>query len=370
MKTQPIYLYLLILFISLPSHAEKSVEALQHQLKTLNQSLKKDASTQDQLENTLKKIDISIAKTSETLRESNAKIMQTQKTLQALTMEQTNAKNELAIQQSKFLMQIKSNYMAGQAPFLKMLLNQQDPQSFSRMMAYYRYFNAEQHAKVQQLQQQLVAVNSRESEIVSTLQSLKKLQQTQLTQLNAQKDEQAHRNKVLASLNQEIHKKGDQIKVIKADVAKLNSIVASIDKKPSRASQSLTEYRNTRGWPVEGKLVHAFGAPSETAAGRNNGVFFTAQEGAPVKAVHGGEVAYADWLRGYGWLMIVDHGNNEMSLYAYNQTLYKAVGDHVQTGELIARVGKSGAKPDPGLYFELRRFGKAIDPLAWIKQQG
>jgi septal ring factor EnvC (AmiA/AmiB activator) len=266
--------------------------------------------------------------------------------------------------------QMKAMYLSGQTPFLKIMLNQQDPQSFSRMMAYYRYFNMAQHEKVQAVQAQLQSVADREATIVQTLTALKALQQQQLAQLNEKKSEQTERTKVLLALNEAIAKKGNQIKVIKADVAKLNTIVASIDRKPNRAAQSLTQYRGTRGWPVQGKLVHAFGAPSETAAGRHNGVFFSALEGAPVKAVHSGEVAYADWLRGYGWLVIVDHGDNEMSLYAYNQTLYKKVGDKVATGELLARVGKSGAKPEPGLYFELRRYGKAIDPLTWIKQQG
>ncbi|MFI4957233.1 MAG: murein hydrolase activator EnvC family protein [Gammaproteobacteria bacterium] len=350
-----------------------SVHVLEKKLETLNQSLKTDASNQDTLESTLKQIDVSIAQTSEVLRQSNAQIIQTQKALHVLNVEQTAAKNELFVQKSKLIAQVKATYLAGHIPFLKMLLNQQDPHDFSRMMTYYRYFNVEQHEKVKKVQAQLEAVAARETLIVKTLTDLKALQQTQLAQLNAKKSEQAERSNVLAALNQEIAKKGDQIKVIKADVAKLNSIVQSL-RKPTptnRAAQSLAEYRgDTRAWPVKGRLVHAFGAPSETASGRHNGVFLSAAEGSPVTAVHAGEVVYADWLRGYGWLLIVDHGDHDMSLYAYNQTLYKQVGDSVKPGDLLARVGKSGAKPDPGLYFELRRYGKAIDPLAWIKQQG
>jgi septal ring factor EnvC (AmiA/AmiB activator) len=363
-----------MLIASLSAHADDtpSVKVLEKQLQTLSQSLKTDASNQDTLENTLKQIDISIAQTSEALRQSNAQIIQTQKALHVLNVEQTAAKNELFVQKSKLISQIKATYLAGHVPFLKMLLNQQDPHDFSRMMTYYRYFNVEQHEKVKKVQMQLDAVAAREALIVKTLTDLKALQQTQLAQLNAKKTEQAERNKVLVALNQEIAKKGDQIKVIKADVAKLNSIVQSLRKPtPNRAAQSLAEYRgDTRAWPVKGRLVHAFGAPSETASGRHNGVFLSAIEGSPVTAVHAGEVVYADWLRGYGWLLIVDHGDHDMSLYAYNQTLYKQVGDKVNVGDLLARVGKSGAKPDPGLYFELRRYGKAIDPLAWMKQQG
>lgn len=347
-----------------------SVQALEKKLESLSKSLKSDATSQDSLEMTLKKIDISIAETSEALRQSNAQIIHTQKALHVLNMEQTAAKNELFLQKGRLIAQIKATYLSGHAPFLKMLLNQQDPHVFSRLMTYYRYFNAEQHEKVQKIQAQLEAVAARETLIVKTLTDLKALQQQQLAQLNAKKAEQSQRTQVLAALNSEIEKKGDQIKVIKADVAKLNRIVQSLDRKPNRAAQSLAQYRDTRAWPVKGQVVHAFGAPSETASGRHNGVFLSAAEGSPVTAVHSGEVVYADWLRGYGWLVIVDHGDHDMSLYAYNQTLYKKAGDTVKSGELLARVGKSGAKPDPGLYFELRRYGKAIDPLAWIKQQG
>lgn len=361
---------MLCLCLMAQAAADPSVQALEQKLETLSQSLKSDATHQDTLEHTLKEIDVEIAKTSEMLRQFNAKIIHTQKALHVLNVEQAAAKNELFVQKNKLVAQIKATYLSGHAPFLKMLLNQQDPHAFSRMMTYYRYFNVEQHEKVKQVQAQLQAVSARETVIVNTLTELKALQQQQLAQLNAKKREQSTRTHVLSALNEEIAKKGDQIKVIKADVAKLNNIVQSLDRKPSRASQSLTEYRDTRAWPVKGRLVHAFGAPSETAAGRHHGVFLSANEGAPVTAVHSGEVVYADWLRGYGWLMIVDHGDHDMSLYAYNQTLYKQVGDTVKAGELLARVGKSGAKPDPGLYFELRRYGKAIDPLAWIKQQG
>ncbi len=366
--------YLLVALISCCFYAQAntqhSVQALEKKLELLSQSLRQDASYQNTLEKALKKTDVAISNIAEALRQSNEQIIHTQKILHALNAEQANAKTELTRHKSQLIAQIKATYLSGQAPFLKILLQQQDPQSFSRMMTYYRYFNSAQHAKIQAVQTQVEAVAQREATIVKTLTELKTLQQQQLAQLNTQRNEQNTRTQVLLALNEEITKKGDQIKVIKTDVAKLNSIVASIDRKPNRAAQSLSQYRSTRGWPVEGKLVHAFGAPSETAAGRHNGVFFSALEGTPVKAVHAGEVAYADWLRGYGWLMIVEHGDNEMSLYAYNQTLYKKVGDTVQTGEVLARVGKSGAKPEPGLYFELRRYGKAIDPLAWIKQQG
>lgn len=367
-----IYLGITLLSVCLMATADNapSVDDLQKQLASLSKSLKSDATNQDSLESALKQIDVTIAQTSESLRQSNAKIIQTQKALHVLNIEQTAAKNELFLQKNKLIAQIKATYFSGHAPFLKMLLNQQDPHTFSRMMTYYRYFNVEQHEKVKKVQIQLQAVAERESLIVKTLTDLKTLQQQQLAQLNTQKTEQATRANVLLALNQAIAKKGDQIKVIKADVAKLNRIVQSLDRKPNRAAQSLADYRDTRAWPVKGKVVHAFGAPSETASGRHNGVFLSASEGSPVTAVHAGEVVYADWLRGYGWLVIVDHGDHDMSLYAYNQTLYKAVGDSVKTGDLVARVGKSGAKPDPGLYFELRRYGKAIDPLAWIKQQG
>jgi septal ring factor EnvC (AmiA/AmiB activator) len=123
-------------------------------------------------------------------------------------------------------------------------------------------------------------------------------------------------------------------------------------------------------WPAKGYLKNLFG--SVKAEGVTwDGVFITAEEGSEIKSIHHGKVAYADWLRGYGLLIIVDHGEGYMSLYGHNQSLFKEAGDQVQAGEPIALVGNSGGQNKPGLYFSIRKKGKPTNPTKWcVKAKG
>ncbi|MCK5122394.1 MAG: peptidoglycan DD-metalloendopeptidase family protein, partial [Methylococcales bacterium] len=119
-------------------------------------------------------------------------------------------------------------------------------------------------------------------------------------------------------------------------------------------------------WPVKGRLVKKFGA--HRSGSRWDGVLIQAKEGANIKVVTRGRVVYADWLRGYGLLTIIDHGKGYMTLYAFNQSLYKSVGDWVDAGAVIATVGQSGGQSSAGLYFGVRRKGKPVDPVKWCRK--
>jgi septal ring factor EnvC (AmiA/AmiB activator) len=121
--------------------------------------------------------------------------------------------------------------------------------------------------------------------------------------------------------------------------------------------------------PVSGSLLHTFGAPRADGQLKWQGIEIAAAEGATVTAVHRGRVAFADWLRGFGLLTIVDHGNGFMSLYAHADVLYKQVGDQVEGGEAIATAGKSGGQTEPGLYFEIRAKGAPVDPVPWLAKR-
>jgi septal ring factor EnvC (AmiA/AmiB activator) len=119
--------------------------------------------------------------------------------------------------------------------------------------------------------------------------------------------------------------------------------------------------------PVRGELARRFGAPRGAAGTEAKGVFIRAPEGQPVRAIAGGRVVYAEWMRGFGNLLIVDHGEAYLSIYANNESLLKQVGDTVGAGEAVATTGASGGNEETGLYFEMRHFGRAFDPLAWVK---
>jgi septal ring factor EnvC (AmiA/AmiB activator) len=149
----------------------------------------------------------------------------------------------------------------------------------------------------------------------------------------------------------------------------LGRVLARTDTLPEPGSlqQRFSTLRGSLRLPVRGELTGRYGAPRGAAGGEAKGVFIRAQAGQPVRAVGRGQVVYADWMRGFGNLLILDHGENYLSIYANNEALLKQVGDAVSAGEAVATTGSSGGNEETGLYFELRHLGRAFDPLRWVK---
>jgi murein hydrolase activator len=188
--------------------------------------------------------------------------------------------------------------------------------------------------------------------------------------------ERRERRRVLERIAVEIRKSRKEIKVLRADESRLARLVeeigrviyARISQVPEKNLQTapFSALRGKLRLPVRGELTGRFGAP-RGAGIESKGVFIRAPEGEQVRAIAGGQVVYADWMRGFGNLLIVDHGEKYLSIYANNEALLKQVGDAVAPGEAIAITGASGGNEETGLYFELRHLGRAFDPLGWVK---
>jgi septal ring factor EnvC (AmiA/AmiB activator) len=188
--------------------------------------------------------------------------------------------------------------------------------------------------------------------------------------------ERATRRRVLERTAGEIRKQRRQIGVLRADetrlarlVEGLGRVLARVEAVPDKDSrqEAFSQLRGKLRLPVRGELAGRFGAPRGAAGIEAKGVFIRAPEGEPVRAVARGQVVYADWMRGFGNLLILDHGESYLSIYANNDALLKRVGESVAQGEPVARTGSSGGREETGLYFELRHLGRAFDPLRWVK---
>jgi septal ring factor EnvC (AmiA/AmiB activator) len=182
--------------------------------------------------------------------------------------------------------------------------------------------------------------------------------------------EQRERRRVLARVALELRKSRREIKVLRADEARLARLVEELGRVVAARVESGAPFSRLRGRltpPVQGELSARFGAPRGAAGTEAKGVFIRAPEGRPVRAVASGQVVYADWMRGFGNLLILDHGEAYLSIYANTEALLKQVGDIVAAGEAIATTGASGGNEETGLYFELRHLGRAFDPLRWVK---
>jgi septal ring factor EnvC (AmiA/AmiB activator) len=189
--------------------------------------------------------------------------------------------------------------------------------------------------------------------------------------------ERRERRRVLERIGADLRKSRREIKVLQADEARLGRLVERIgrviqgrvERVPEKGERRLpfSTLRGRLAFPVRGELMGRFGAPRGSAGTEAKGVFIRAPEGQPVRAVAHGQVVYADWMRGFGNLLIVDHGEAYLSIYANNESLLKQVGDAVAVGEQVATTGSSGGNEETGLYFELRHLGRAFDPLRWVK---
>lgn len=284
--------------------------------------------------------------------------------------------------------QVRAAYAMGQQEKLRLLLNQQDPALSSRMMVYYEYINKSRLEKLSNIQQtvryldQLDRDKQNETELLEKNLAQKKADQAALEAVRKQ------RNDLVKRLNDDFSSEDEQLSLLKENEAKLVNLIEtleseasqgeSVDMGVSKGDSNGTEanfpklngdFSSLKGklpLPVKGKLASMFDHPAETDE-MLKGVLIHTHEGAEIKSVTKGKVIYAGALKGYGLLIIVEHDKEFMTLYAFNQSLYKHKGDRVEAGDVIATVGQSGGRSKPGLYFEIRKNGKAVDPLLWCR---
>lgn len=307
--------------------------------------------------------------------------------LKNLTQQAVNKRRELTQIQNRIVQQkqkisrqsrelegmVRSAYALGQKDRLKMMLNQQDPALSSRMLAYYRYMNQSRLQRLQEISASLHALQALEqdqrqqSEHLNGLLELQEFEQAKLTGI---KDE---RRALLVELEKDYTSNRQQLSQLQESERQLQGLLGSLQEvsdafpfDPGLSGRAFSELRGELAWPVRGKLLKTFGSVRDE--GSWDGVLIEADEGAEIRAVGDGRVIYADWLRGYGLLMIIDHEEGYMTLYAFNQSLYKRVGDNVAAGEVIAAVGESGGRDQSGLYFGIRKDGKAVDPVLWCRK--
>jgi len=288
--------------------------------------------------------------------------------LQDLEQQQRQQKETIKQQLDTLTTQLRTAYMTGRQEYLKMFLNQQEPQQIGRILTYYDYFN---HARVGHIDQLRTNLADLDRSSVQIEQERHKI--TLLTeQLNSQKQalnrSRLARDKALAVLKQDIGKGSGRLEQLRKDEQQLAGLLSRLTKaradsaKNSPSPFSLTG--NLLPWPVEGSIKAGFGNP-RTPELNWKGVLIEAIEGQSVHAILPGKIVFADWLRGYGLLVIIDHGSGYMSLYGYNQSLQKETGTRVESGETIATVGSSGGNEHAGLYFEIRHNGQPVDPAKW-----
>jgi septal ring factor EnvC (AmiA/AmiB activator) len=337
--------------------AEKELETIDARQGSVSAELRRVEERYGDLVHTLRLLEDKTAVQSRRAAESNRRLAE----LQQAVLKQYKALASLG----------RSAYALGDQQWLKLVLNIDEPGRLARMMAYLGYLNRDRYARLEALQKDIAQVRALQDEAAADAGRLEALRE-RIEHEKVELDEtRRERLDVLARLRQERQGKDAELVRLKesehrleALVSSLREIVMGFSASPA-APKSFALRKGQLQWPAAGERVERFGG--QRMSGRWDGVVIRASEGAPVKAVSEGRVVFSDWLRGYGLLTIIDHGDGYMSLYAFNQSVYKNVGDWVESGEVIASVGSSGGQPEPGLYFGIREKGQPMDPSQWCK---
>ncbi|ALQ06972.1 MULTISPECIES: murein hydrolase activator EnvC family protein [Pseudoalteromonas] len=339
--------------------------ALEQNQAQYNEQRKKIA----KLQKNLKSHELNIAKNAKALNmaEQSVKKNQQQQKLQQQKAEQLDQKH--ALFQRILAAQLKSAYMAGGDDYSKMILNQEDTAKFERTLSYYNYLNKARIEQIEDLKALQEEIASNQMELAKTKQRLialhdeQKRRQTAL--LNAQSERQAN----LKNLQAQLTSTKSSINYLKENQQTLITTIEELEKEKTQKIEllGLNKSKGKLNWPTRGKLEHTFGQRKHGGIDWK-GVLIGAKEGVNVNSVHNGQVVFADWLKGYGWVIVVDHGEGFMSLYGHAQTLLRDVGDMVREGETLALVGQSGGQASSGLYFEIRHKGRAVNPVKWCRR--
>ncbi|MCP4994244.1 MAG: peptidoglycan DD-metalloendopeptidase family protein [Gammaproteobacteria bacterium] len=307
------------------------------------------------------------------LRVLDGSLGRQEKKLQALQLERQSQHQELGQQQDALVRQLRSAYAMGRQQRLKILLNQQDPAIVSRLMVYYDYLNRARARQMGRIEEILASMEQTELLLNDERKRLGELKQKALVQQQQLKSAMGEREQVVARLQQTIQGKDRVLNRLKQDEHQLQGILTRLQ--DEIATHTLDQvgrdpFAKSRGkllWPTKGRLSARFGS-RKVGSLKWDGVMISAPEGSDIRAVHHGRVAFADWLRGFGLLLIIDHGDGYLSLYGHNQSLFKEVGEWVEPGESVASVGRSGGRMDAGVYFGIRRNGKPVNPGKWCQR--
>jgi septal ring factor EnvC (AmiA/AmiB activator) len=349
------------------------LETLRDRISELRAQMQSKSGEKTELSRLLQDAEQQIGRLARKLRVLDGRLERQAQRLDTLHQQQDQQQQQLGEQRRALAQQVRAAYAMGRQERLKILLNQQDPATVSRMMVYYDYLNRARADRMRAIRDDMARLAETEREIQLEQGQLARLRDEQQAELAAMQRSQGIRRDVVVRLTQELQDQGRQLDRLQKDERELKTLLRGLEQAladiPAEHPQQLA-FAGLRGrlpWPASGNIVHGFGAP-KLGSLVWDGVMIAAPEGREVRAVHHGRVAFADWLRGFGLLLIVDHGEGFMTLYGHNQSLFKEAGDWVEVNEPVALVGSSGGREDSGVYFGIRHQGRPVNPAKWCRR--
>lgn len=390
-NTLPKLVFLCILMLSHALYAasetsKKNLEQLHDRIETLQKDLENKEESKSEVSSALRKAEQAIRKNSHKLANLTHERYKVKKKLNQLQKKLDLIKNKVIVQQTHLSKLLYQQYISGQHEYFRLLLNQQNPNQVAREMHYYSYLSRARANGINTLRVNLEKLRAIVYESNKKTAEIASIHAKQAEQKKLLRQEEVKYKKLLTSISKQIGQSRHKISKLKRDEKRLSLLVEKIGKRKLRSSKDRTvmlsnnslpdasvdgkAFSSLKGLlslPIRGEIVNRFGGLRSDGGVTWKGLFIRSSIGKNVKAIASGRVVFADWLRGFGNIVIVDHGDNYMSLYGNNHALAKKVGVTIYGGDTIATVGNSGNNPDSGLYFELRHKGKPFDPLKWIR---
>ena len=350
---------------------ERALDALREQIQSLQTNQQKNRSQLSNEQKALKEADIAINRSNQRLRATRKSLRESQQSLKKLKQREQRLNSDKSKQQQALAKQIRTAYMNGNQEYIKLLLNQEDPAKVARSIAYYDYLNKARAEKIATLKTTIRELNQVITEIAVEETNLRELADRQQTENNNLTSLKNRRVRVVAQLEQQVTSNEKKLQEWQANELDLVSILDALKTQvakiiPEQALEGLSQLGGKLNWPVVGKLRERFGVKRQNSTALWSGILISTDAGKEIQAIHHGRVVYSDYLRGFGLMTIIDHGDGYMSIYGHSEALFKSAGDWVEAGERIAMVGQTGGYPEPGLYFEIRHKSKAVNPMRFI----
>lgn len=347
------------------------IEALKERIEDIDDWLADAEEDRSTLERELAAAERTISRLTRERRSLGEQVKKQQQRLAELQNEERELALTLERQRESLKKQIRTAWMEGDVPAVKVLLNEINPDNIARTMTYYEYLSRDTVGRLEAFQKNLEALKVTQAEAQNTRAELAKSEEGVIKRQQELTTSRQKREKTLAALNQDIRTRRNEKDELESDRKRLEKLLSEVQEAianiPSpNESQPFPSLRNKLPWPAQGKVVSRFGDKYAEGKLRRNGLLIQTGEGADVKAIHYGRVVFANWLRGFGLITIIDHGDGYMTLYGHSSSLFTSPGDWVAAGEAIAQAGRTGGTDTPALYFEVRHDGKPDNPGRWL----
>ncbi len=354
-----------------PAVPQSELKEVRSRIESIRKTIQEGLERRDAASADLRTAELQIQSARGRLAQIRVQRQASEEKLAGLQEQRRRTEQTIAAERASLAAELRTAYINGRTEQLALILSQAEAATLGRMMTYYGYFGRARAAHIDAVTDQMAHLDLISESIAAETERLKAQERDSGVALQTLAGARQQRQQTLASIQQTLKSRSDELDRLKRDAQALERLVEQLRRAmqdfPVLSRQPFEQVKGKLPWPIKGTLANRFGQ-SRGGTLKWQGILINAQRGQQIRAPFYGRVIYSDWLPGLGLLLVLDHGHGYMSLYGHNEQLFKAVGDTVQPGDVIAAVGDSGGHAQPGLYVEIRKGKEALDPLTWLQK--